>query len=179
MENTLPFLYAAAMGDAAALEREYAKNHSVLSARNPEGRTALHLAALHGHPQILRLLLGYGMCAAITDTHGQSALHLAAQGSSTEVVEILLKDGSGCSTCDNDGKTALAYAYQNPCSDILTLFMDYAPNCGVGCSLTPAIVLGSRRGSNTQTNDAAAVPCARPAPGPPKSSGCGGTVKCK
>jgi hypothetical protein len=104
------------MGDVAGLEREYAKNKSVLSARNPEGRTALHLAALHAHPHVLRLLFSYGMCAAITDAHGQSALHIAAQASSTEVVEILLKDGSGCSIRDNDGKTALAYAYQNAIS---------------------------------------------------------------
>jgi ankyrin repeat protein len=179
MDNALSFLYAAAMGDVAALEREYAKNKSVLSARNPEGRTALHLAALHAHPDVLRLLLSYRMCAAITDAHGQSALHIAAQGSSTEVVEVLLKDGSGCSTCDNDGKTALAYAYQNPCNDILTHFIDYAPSCGVGCSLTPAIVLGSRRGSATETNGTSAVPCARPTPDPPKTSGCCGTVKCK
>jgi hypothetical protein len=176
MDNSLPFLYAAAIGDVAGLEREYAKNKSVLSARNPEGRTALHLAALHAHPHVLRLLLSYGMCGAITDAHGQSALHIAAQGSSTEVVEILLKDGSGCSTRDNDGKTALAYAYQNPISDILVRFIDYAPSCGSGCSLTPAIVLGSRRGSETQTDDAA-VPCARPALGSSKPCCC--TVKCR
>ncbi|OJJ96287.1 hypothetical protein ASPACDRAFT_63741 [Aspergillus aculeatus ATCC 16872] len=179
MDSALSFLYAAAMHDVTALEREYAKDESVLSARNPEGRTALHLAALHAHPEILRLLLSYGMCAAITDAHGQSALHIAAQGSSTEAVEVLLKDGSGCTTRDNDGKTALAYAYQNPCKDLLTRFIDYAPSCGVGCSLTPAIVLGSRRGSGTQTSDAASVPCARPAPGPPKSSGSYNTVRCK
>jgi ankyrin repeat protein len=177
MDNALSFLYAAAMGDVAALEREYAKNKSVLSARNPEGRTALHLAALHAHPDVLRLLLSYGVCAAITDAHGQSALHIAAQGSSTDVVEILLKDGSGCSTRDNDGKTALAYAYQNPCKDILTRFINNAPSCGSGCSLIPAIVLGSRRGSETQPDDTAAVSCARPAPSSSKPR-CG-TVKCK
>ncbi|CEL11752.1 hypothetical protein ASPCAL14849 [Aspergillus calidoustus] len=177
MDDSLSFLYAAAIGDVAALEREYTKNKGVLSARNPEARTALHLAALHAHPDALRLLLSYGICAAITDARGQSALHIAAQGSSTEVVEALLKDGSGCSTRDKDGKTALAYAYQNPSSDIFTWFIAYAPSCGSGCSLTPAIVLGSRRVSDTQTNDAAAVSCAHLAPGPSKP--CCGMVKCK
>ncbi|KAL2783547.1 hypothetical protein BJX66DRAFT_318321 [Aspergillus keveii] len=47
---------------------------------------------------------------------------------------------------------------------MLVRFIDYAPSCGSGCSLTPAIVLGSPLGAETQTDDAA-VPCARPAPG--------------
>ncbi|KAL3467193.1 cortactin-binding protein [Aspergillus heterothallicus] len=177
MENSLPFLYAAAMGDAAAIEREYSKNKAVLSARNPDGRTALHLAAEHGHAGVLRLLLSYGMCAAITDCSGQSALHIAAQGSSTEVVEVLLKDSSGCASHDTDGKTAIAYAYRNPSHDILARFLDYAPSCGVGCSLTPEIVLGSRPGAGPRARSDSAIPCARASPPPARR--CCASVKCK
>ncbi|KAL2814015.1 ankyrin repeat-containing domain protein [Aspergillus granulosus] len=177
MENTLPFLYAVAMGDTAAIEREWSNNKSILSVRNPEGWTALHLAAFHGHPQVVRLLLSYGMCAAIPDANGQSALHIAAQRSSVEVVEVLLKDGSGCSTRDKDGKTAIAYAYKNPMHDILVRFLDYAPSCGVGCSMTPEIVLGSRPSAALRAKSDSAVPCARPTPGPPKQ--CCGSVRCQ
>ncbi|KAL2839518.1 ankyrin repeat-containing domain protein [Aspergillus pseudoustus] len=177
MDNSLAFLYAAAMGDIAALEREYSKNRSILSARNPEGRTALHLAAEHARPAVLRLLLNYGMCAAVTDTHGQTPLHIAAQGSSTEAVDVLLREGSGCSARDSDGKTAIAYAYQNPTHDILVRFLDYAPSCGVGCSLTPEIVLGSRPGVGARAKSDSAIPCARASPAPPKR--CCGSVRCK
>ncbi|KAL2813436.1 ankyrin repeat-containing domain protein [Aspergillus granulosus] len=175
MENSLPFLSAAAMGDTAAIEREYLKNKGVLAARNPERQTALHLAALHGHPKVLRLLLSYGMCLAASDAHGQIPLHLAAQGRSTDVVEILLKEGSDCALRDNAGKTAIAYAYNNPSHDILVCFLDSAPVCGVGCSLTPEIVLGSAVRNATASRSSIPVPYGRAA----TPNSCPGSVKCR
>ncbi|KAL4861690.1 hypothetical protein BDV12DRAFT_179882 [Aspergillus spectabilis] len=156
MDDTLSFLYAAATGNIAALEKSYFNNKSILTARNPDGRTALHLAAFHQQPEVLELLLSYGMCPSSTDTRGQTALHIAAQGSSTDAVGILLKNGAGCSTRDKDGKKAIFYAYQNPITEILARFLEFAPTCGVGCSLTPEVVLRASPSDEV-------VPCCGPA----------------
>ncbi|KAJ0419238.1 hypothetical protein BJY00DRAFT_314295 [Aspergillus carlsbadensis] len=109
MDNSLPFLYAAAMRDVAGLEREYAKNKSVLSTRNPEGRTALYL----------------------TPTRMSSACCSA----------------TACAAPLSTPTASQPYTSH----DTLVRFIDYAPSCGSGCSLTPAIVLRSRRGSETHS----------------------------
>lgn len=111
-----------------------------------DGRTALHLAALHGHPDALRSLLDAGMSPSTPDNTGQTPLHLAAQGSSPEIVDLLLqrdKTGANCSARDNHGRTAVFYAYSNPCLDVRARFLSYVPVCGTGCALTPEIVLKS------------------------------------
>ncbi|KAL3477938.1 ankyrin repeat-containing domain protein [Aspergillus californicus] len=141
------FLYAATIGDTTTIEQEYLANNAILTARDPSGSTALHLATRHSKLDAIRLLLTYGLNSSITDHAGQSALHLAAQGKSTDVVDTLLKQGSNCSTRDKDGKTPISYAYSNPNLDILARFLDYAPVCGSSCTLTPEIILRSRSGS--------------------------------
>lgn len=113
---------------------------------NADGRTAVHLAALHGQPDALRNLLDAGMSPSTPDNNGQTPLHIAAQGSSPEVVDLLLKTdkmGASCSARDNHGRTAVFYAYSNPCLDVLARFLSYVPVCGTGCALTPEIVLKS------------------------------------
>lgn len=113
---------------------------------NADGRTALHLAALHGQADAVRNLLDAGMSPSTPDNNGQTPLHIAAQGSSPEILDLLLqtdKIGASCSARDNHGRTAVFYAYSNPCLDVLARFLSYVPVCGTGCALTPEIVLQS------------------------------------
>ncbi|RDW67198.1 ankyrin repeat domain-containing protein [Aspergillus mulundensis] len=151
----LTFLLAAATGNTLALEQAYRTNTSILTASNPEGRSALHLAALHGHTAVVHQLLSYGTSAFTKDSAGQTPLHLAAQGSAPEIVELLLQNdcGSGCSVRDNTCKTAIFYAYQNPNEEILARFQKYAPSCGSGCALTPSIILGGGGGVGATQSD--------------------------
>ncbi|KAL2815819.1 ankyrin repeat-containing domain protein [Aspergillus cavernicola] len=137
--NTQPFLSAATTGDTTTIEKEYNQNNSILTATTPSGSTALHLATLHNHLQVVQLLLNYGLHPSTTDHQGQSALHVAAQGSSTDIVDILLKQGASCKARDHDRKTPMSYAYVNPDLSILACFLDNAPVCGGCCTLTPEI----------------------------------------
>ncbi|KAL4733809.1 ankyrin repeat-containing domain protein [Aspergillus similis] len=143
--DDLTFLLAAATGNTTAIEQGYLSNKSILSATNPDGRTALHLAALHGHIAVIQQLITYGTKISARDANGQTALHLAAQGSATapDIVGLLLQSdcGSACSIRDNDGKIAVFYAYHNPNDEVLAEFQKYAPSCGSGCALTPSIIL--------------------------------------
>ncbi|KAL4814898.1 ankyrin repeat-containing domain protein [Aspergillus spinulosporus] len=167
MDN-LTFLLAAATGNTAAIEHGYLSNKSILTATNPDGRTALHLAALHGHIAVIRQLITYGSNLSARDSNGQTALHLAAQGSAPapDIVGLLLQNdcGSACSIRDNNGKTAVFYAYHNPNDEVLAEFQKYAPSCGSGCALTPSIVLDTGAsdyfGTDAQVQ-ASAPPCGR------------------
>ncbi|CZR41768.1 uncharacterized protein FPRO_11358 [Fusarium proliferatum ET1] len=49
-----------------------------------------HIAALHGHTDSLRLLLGYSVDANVVDVEGRTPLHLAARHSHPECVSLLL-----------------------------------------------------------------------------------------
>ncbi|BAE63915.1 unnamed protein product [Aspergillus oryzae RIB40] len=113
------FLHAATIGDATTIENEYLKDKSILTAKDADGRTALHLAALHKDVKVLELLLNYGIEPSTTDNRGQTALHIAAQQSSLAVVELLLKRRANWSIRDHDGNTPLSYAYQQYSVEIL------------------------------------------------------------
>lgn len=98
------FLSAASSGNTTALALEYTNTSSVLATRSPTGKSALHLAAQHGHVAALRLLLSYGMDPTSTDNAGQTPLHLAAQGSSLETIALLLEHaGSDSTSCSGSG----------------------------------------------------------------------------
>ncbi|KAE8360371.1 ankyrin repeat-containing domain protein [Aspergillus caelatus] len=145
MGSNMAFLYAATIGDATTIENEYLKDKTVLTAKDADGRTALHLAALHKDVKVLELLLNYGIQPSTTDNRGQTALHIAAQLSSLPIVELLLKRGAHWSIRDHDGNTVLSYAYQQYSPDILSCFLQYTPALPteIPCGLTPEIVLRS------------------------------------
>ncbi|PIG82975.1 ankyrin [Aspergillus arachidicola] len=105
MDSHQLFLHAAATGDVAAMEQEYLKNKAVLTSKDSDNRTALHLAVLNGHLKAVERLLDYGIAWCAKDNQGQTALHLAAQLSSATIAETLLERGANCCTQDHDGKT--------------------------------------------------------------------------
>ncbi|XP_058808958.1 L-asparaginase 1-like isoform X2 [Phymastichus coffea] len=78
---------AAAAGNLTRL-RSYHAVGADLSQADISGRTALHLACLHGHPQLVQFLLENGVEARCRDLLGQSALDIA----SNEACRNLLVD---------------------------------------------------------------------------------------
>ena len=67
----------------------------VVNIKDRAGRTPLHLAALGGHIQCVKILLEAGANANVTDNKGgQTPLTLAANKGNIEVVKLLLKYGS-------------------------------------------------------------------------------------
>lgn len=144
MDSHQLFLHAAATGDVASMEQEYLKNKAVLTGKDSDNRTALHLAVLNGHLKAVERLLDYGIPWCPKDNQGQTALHLAAQLSSATIAETLLERGANCCTQDHDGKTPVFYAYQNYSPDVVSCFLKYVESsCGSdkNCSLTPQIIL--------------------------------------
>eukprot|EP00741_Cyanophora_paradoxa_P021259 tig00021348_g20519.t1 len=92
--------YAAVLVRAAALGRTAALNILLTNgvdanAADGDGRTALHLAALHGHGEVVRSLLASEALRDpdARDAAGRTALHLAAAAGHAPTVQALVSGG--------------------------------------------------------------------------------------
>ncbi len=64
-----------------------------VAAKDGDGRTALHWAAMNGHKDVVALLLDRmeGVDVAAKDEYGRTALHCAAREGHKDVVALLLE----------------------------------------------------------------------------------------
>jgi ankyrin repeat protein len=96
---------------------------------NSDDFTPLHVASMHGHTEILRLLLDAGARVnVVTKTRGVTPLHLACQNQQTQAAKFLLQSGD----CDPDiqdsgGNTALHYACFTGNSRLVELILKHSP----------------------------------------------------
>ncbi|XP_034664490.1 L-asparaginase [Drosophila subobscura] len=79
---------AAARGSLMRL-KSYQYAGADLSQPDPSGRTALHVAALHGFPEVVEYVLPYFESASEKDLLGLSALDYAERGGHTALVDML------------------------------------------------------------------------------------------
>ena len=79
------------------------------------GFTALHIVALNGHKEVVKLLLATeGINVNVVDSfRKRTALMYATSRRSLEIVELLLKAGGDLSLEGEFGKTAYDYAKRN------------------------------------------------------------------
>jgi ankyrin repeat protein len=83
-------------------------------ARDEEGSTPLHRAAIWGRPQeVAQLLLDHGADVNAQEGDRWTALHLAAQRGHHRVVEVLLERGADPHARTNEGKTPFQVALGN------------------------------------------------------------------
>jgi len=82
----------------------------MIDASTADGSTALHVAAKHGHANVLRLLLEAGADALSADAEMRTALHLVAVAGHGLCVKALLDAGADPEGRDSDGKTPLDLA---------------------------------------------------------------------
>lgn len=79
---------------------------------NHSGYNPLHVAAMYGHIDIVKLLIGYGAdINSMTNSEQYTALHLAVQNKKSEIVDVLLNSQKcDLNKQDNFGNSALHYA---------------------------------------------------------------------
>jgi ankyrin repeat protein len=86
---------------------------NTLDAINTKGNTALMLAALNGHINVVKILISKQANINLQNKQGNTALMLAAQSGHANIIELLLVHGATINAINNAGETALTQAKQN------------------------------------------------------------------
>ena len=86
-------------------------------------RTALHIVAGSGPPELVTTLLALGADPNLKDERGQSPLHVAAatRRNGMEISKLLIQAGADVNATDQDYRTPLYIAEQEKCLDTMVL----------------------------------------------------------
>lgn len=74
------------------------------------GKTGLHIAAMHGHYQMVEILLGQGAEINASDKNGWTPLHCAAKAGHLDVVRLLCESGASPKNETNYGCAPIWFA---------------------------------------------------------------------
>lgn len=100
--------YAAEVGSIRQVKKFLNKDIDVNAKEKGEnGETPLHVAALHGHKDIVEFLIESGAMVDSRDNDGRTPLHPAGWAGETEVATILIRHGADVNAQDNFGDTPL------------------------------------------------------------------------
>ncbi|XP_070602110.1 CARD- and ANK-domain containing inflammasome adapter protein-like [Erythrolamprus reginae] len=98
---------------------ENALNPSNVNAMNSANETLLHIAAAHGHTEIIDYLISKGARLEVKDNKGRTPLHRAAEKGHDQAVSRLLQAGANMYSLDQEGKTPLHLANRNQHTHVL------------------------------------------------------------
>ncbi|XP_064399757.1 ankyrin repeat and sterile alpha motif domain-containing protein 1B-like isoform X1 [Halichondria panicea] len=100
--------------------------------RDDTGSTALMLAVLHGHKDVVYTLLQYSAELFTMDNQGNTALHFAAWHNRSDIVDLLLANGALAEIANREGNTPLHYTCQYcPPGKTFTINKLLQHNCNV------------------------------------------------
>ncbi len=94
-------------GDAPAVKALVEKTPQLVDARDQDGDTPLHYAAVGADAGLIDVLVGHGARLEAVNAAGKTPLHLAAENDRREAVAELLKKGAGLGSKDAQDRTAL------------------------------------------------------------------------
>lgn len=109
--------------------------HIPISARDADGRNALHhLLSRIWHPIPVKLLFKHGADAVATDNKGQTAIHHAMQGGpfqgcSKNILRLLIRHGADINIPDPKGRNAFHLAVTS--LDVRLDVLQFISDCGV------------------------------------------------
>jgi len=94
-------------GDLPMIKALIEKTPELVNARDGDGMTPLHYAAMGGNMELINHLLAKGAKLEIQNAQFKTPLHLAATNDRKEAVAALLQKGAAIETRDDYGRTAL------------------------------------------------------------------------
>ena len=110
VDRSTPLILAAERGHVVLVKYLVNDLRSDMKAANKTGSCAVHVAAMHGHVQVLEQLYKAGADIKIRDEENCQPIHLAVQGGHLRVVEFLLGLGVDPNTVDGRKLTPLHLA---------------------------------------------------------------------
>jgi hypothetical protein len=99
-----------AVAEEQARNKEAEKEAEVANARDEEGLTKLHRAAVAGRKEEVESLLAKGATIDAINNHGATPLYYAAYAGQAEIVDLLISKGADVNSKANDGTTPLSVA---------------------------------------------------------------------
>ncbi|KAF5907568.1 ankyrin repeat domain-containing protein 26 isoform X1, partial [Clarias magur] len=117
---------AAFNGDVAKLKQLAKKND--LNQLDKENRTALHLACVHGHTEVVQYLVEHKVKLNLCDNQNRSALMKAVQCQQDRCVSILLDREADPNLVDINGNTALHLAARIPSVPVALKLLEHKAN---------------------------------------------------
>lgn len=153
-------LHAAALkGDLDQLQQLIAQGAAV-EARDPAGRTALHVAVFKSHEEIVRALAEAGSDMNALEGQSYDAITIAAVANDLAMMKLVISLGgkSGNMTSPYDGTALIAAAHLGHVEIVKTLIaagapLDHVNNLG-WTALMEAVVLGDGGPRHTEIVDA-------------------------
>lgn len=115
---------AALNGDVAALQAILTNNPESVSSADSTGSLPLHIAALNGHIDAVRLLLEKGAAVSAGDRDNTTPLICAAMRGHMDVVTFLLDHGASITERDYFGNTPFLAAAGSGNAELVTYFLD-------------------------------------------------------
>ncbi|XP_032128104.1 ankyrin repeat domain-containing protein 18B-like [Sapajus apella] len=119
---------AALQGDAAGVERCLRRRSRDVDARDRKDRTALHLACVYGHVEVVSLLVSRQCQIDIGDRLNRTPLMKAVHGQEENCSIYLLKHGANPNIQDVYGNTALHYAIYNKGTSLAEKLLSHRAN---------------------------------------------------
>ncbi|XP_045389234.1 ankyrin repeat domain-containing protein 26 isoform X6 [Lemur catta] len=104
---------AASLGQVVKVQQILLLRKNGLNDRDKMSRTALHLACVNGHSEVVTLLVDRKCQLNMCDSENRTALMKAVQCQEEECATILLEHGADPNLADVHGNTALHYAVYN------------------------------------------------------------------
>ncbi|TFK43416.1 ankyrin repeat-containing domain protein [Crucibulum laeve] len=107
-------------GAALRMARLYYDRYNwILDWSNVHGKTALHIAALKGNEELVRMLCDLGADFDLSDNKGNTPLHYASAWGHIPIVQLLIERGCQYAARNNEGFTPSDYAYSYSTRDTL------------------------------------------------------------
>ncbi|XP_064461983.1 uncharacterized protein LOC135372244 [Ornithodoros turicata] len=140
------FLREARKGNVAAVELYL--SHSSVCFTDEDENTALHLSALYGHTNVVKLVIPLYTSVDVINMCRETPMHVCAQYGHLDVVKLLLLR-SRMSSRDENGRTPLHWACKSDEVDIVNFLLPHSfPNMRDACGSTCCALSTERRKMN-------------------------------
>jgi len=126
----LDIFTASALGRKDEVAAFLAQNAALVGAHTPDGRTALHWAALAGHIEVAQLLINAKADVSARDNRGETALFAATSNGHSDVIKLLLTNNADVNAKAKNGRTALDIATMADEPEIEQLLRDHGAKNG-------------------------------------------------